>query len=186
MTDDRGARRTRWSAIAAVLLLIAAVLYLGLFQVVDAVERHAFNSGWLPKSTVQLSAGKAYHISVRGGAEVLSKRGEDLTFPQCWWSTDRPGSQSLTVTPVAADSHSLNVVASFVAPVTGPVHVECPPWGAVSVDDSDDSAVDLAGFFLLLAVVCLTAGAALGLSLLRRVASGPPARHAQDGADVGN
>lgn len=180
MSADHQARLIRWSAVAAALSLIAALMYLILFRIADSTEQHAFNRGWLPPEDAALTSGQRYQLSVRGGVDALAKRGVTVTSTQCSWSSDGSTSQPLAVTPLARDSHALNVVAVFVAPISGPVHVECAKWGPVSIDDSDDSGVDVAGFFVLLAIGCLVSGSVLGLSVLHRRSTGPGGRHTLD------
>jgi hypothetical protein len=169
-------RSTGWApaAIAAVLLLIAAVLCFGLSASFKATGRHAYNSSH-PASTVALTAGKQYQLSVRGGRSALTARGLSADQPQCSWSTGNSVAQSVTVSPLPADTRSVNVVATFVAPTTARLHINCATWGAVFVDDSDNSAFDRAGLFLLLGIIALTCGLALGLATLyRRSAASVP------------
>lgn len=164
-TSGQHTGSARPAAIVALLLLIAGGLYLAVFKVADARARHAFNAGWRPPSSVALTAGRTYQISVRGGADALRARQADPTAPRCTWSADSSARQPLQVSPLGADSGALNVVGTFVAPAGGPLHIECAPWGPVSVDDADDSSVDLPGVFVLLSAVTLTAGIALGVGL---------------------
>jgi hypothetical protein len=73
----------------------------------------------------------------------------------------------LSVQLYGPDSKATDAIGTFAAPVTGDVHLDCIGWGAVFVDDADDAGGDLAGLFLVLCVIALTLGAALGLSALR-------------------
>jgi hypothetical protein len=102
---------------------------------------------------------------VRGGVDALTKAHASPSTPQCSWSADGSGLQVLQVT-AAADDKATNVVGTFVAPVSGSIHVECTGWGPVFVDDADDAAGDPSGYFLVLAVVALTLGAALAMSAM--------------------
>ena len=173
MTEKRS---TGWApaAIAAVVLLIAAVLCFGLSASFKATGRHAYNSGQ-PASTFALTAGNQYQLSVRGGRSALTARGLSADQPQCSWSLGNAVAQALTVSPLPADTRSVNVVATFVAPATGRLDIGCATWGAMFVDDSEDSAFDRAGLFLLLGIVTLTCGLALGLATLyRRPAAAVP------------
>ena len=131
-------RSTGWApaAIAAVVLLIAAVLCFGLSASFKATGRHAYNSGQ-PASTFALTAGKQYQLSVRGGRSALTARGLSADQPQCSWSLGNAVAQALTVSPLPADTRSVNVVATFVAPATGRLDIGCATWGAVFVDDSE-------------------------------------------------
>jgi len=159
---------TGWTGVVAVLLLVAAVLFAGVHRVADGSEHHSYNSGSQPASAYQLTAGRQYRLSTRGGLDDLVKRGVNVTSPQCTWSTDTSTSQFLQVTPIGTDARSTHAVASFVAPAGGRLHIDCADFGAISVDDADNATFDLAGLFLVLTVITLTAGAAFGMSALYR------------------
>ena len=70
------------------------------------------------------------------------------------------------MTPLSPDVRATHAIATFTSPVSGNVHVDCAGWGAVYVDDAEDSGWDYAGLFLLLTTISLTAAVALGLSAL--------------------
>jgi hypothetical protein len=155
-------RRATIGGLLALLGLLLCVLY----RVVDGTESHAYSSGTLPPPSVRLTAGNSYLISVRGGANAIVKNGGALNAPQCEWSSGGSPAQPLTVTAYEADTKATNAVGSFVAPVTGPVHVACTGWGAVFVDDADNAPGDVAGWLLLAGVVALTLGGGLAVSAL--------------------
>jgi hypothetical protein len=154
-------------ALCNVLLLVAAALYFALFAVSRSSGHHAYDSGTAP-TTVTLTAGKQYQLAARGGRPALVSRGASADRPQCSWSTGSVVGQPLTVNPLPADSRSVNVVATFVAPISDQVRITCAGWSAVFVDDSNDSPFDRAGLFLLLGTMALAAGLALGLGVLYR------------------
>ncbi len=156
----------RHQGVVAVALLLAGVLFGGLYRVADGLEKHSYNTGAVPPQTVRLTSGHRYQISVPGGRKALEKRGVSAATAQCSLSQDGGASTTLTVTTISADVRPTNALASFVSPVSGQVHLDCGPWGAVYVDDADDSGWDFAGLFLLLTAICLTAGVAFGLSAL--------------------
>ncbi|HEY3091076.1 MAG TPA: hypothetical protein VGJ59_23765 [Jatrophihabitantaceae bacterium] len=156
----------RYRGVIAVVLLLAAVLFGGLYRVADGVEKHSYNSGAVPPDTVQLTQGRTYQISVPGGRKALAKRGISTSVAQCSVTLRSGVSQNLTVTPLSNDVRPTNALATFVAPVSGSVHLDCGPWGAVYVDDADNTGWDYAGLFLLLTAICLTLAVALGLSAL--------------------
>lgn len=169
-------RRATIGALLVVLGLLLGVLY----RVVDGTESHAYSSGTLPPPSVHLTAGNSYLISVRGGADAITRSGGVLNAPQCEWSSDGSPAQALTVTAYASDTKATNAVGSFIAPVTGQVHIACAGWGAVFVDDADNAPADVAGWLLCAAVVALTVGGGLAVSALRAAsdqrASGPDRR----------
>ncbi len=148
----------------AVGLVIAAVLFAGLYRVANGVEKHSYNAGAVPPMTVSLTAGHIYEISVPGGRKALQDRGVSASQAQCSWSQGAQTEQVLTVTVLSADVRPTHAIATFVAPVSGEVHIDCAGWGAVYVDDADNSGWDYAGLFLVLTAVFLTLGVALGLS----------------------
>jgi hypothetical protein len=164
------------SAVAATGFIIAALLFGALYRIVSGTEHHAFAPGAVAPGTVHLTQGKNYMLSVAGGVKDLQARGLDVATPQCEWSVGGGASQALTVTPAGASTKAVDVVATFDAPYTGDVHVDCLGWGPIFVDDADNSAPDAAGWLLLLATVSLTAGVGLGLAALR--AAGPRSERA--------
>jgi hypothetical protein len=161
-----GAFVMRRRGVLAVVLLLAAVLFGGLYRVADGAEKHSYNAGAVPPQTVKLTSGHQYEISVPGGRNALAKRGISAKAAECSLSPDGGSSTPLTVSPISDDVRPTNALATFVSPVSGRVHLDCGQWGAVYVDDADDSGWDFAGLFLVLTAICLTCGLALGLSAL--------------------
>ncbi len=148
----------------AVGLIIAAVLFAGLYRVANGVEKHSYNTGAVPPMTVSLTAGHSYEISVPGGRKALQDRGISASQAQCSWSQGAQTEQVLAVTALSADVRPTHAIATFVSPASGQIHIDCAGWGAVYVDDADNAGWDYAGLFLVLTAVCLTLGVALGLS----------------------
>jgi len=165
-------------AIVSGALLLASVAFLGLWQVTDDSQSHAYNRGAMPPTMVALTAGKQYQISTAEGPEALAARHTNTLKDACTWSEGGSAPQTLAVTPVASDSRSTHVVATFIAPASGDLHIACPAWGAVWVDNADDAPTDLAGLFLLLGVITLTSGVILGMTALYRRSLEPAGRHA--------
>ncbi|HEY3632971.1 MAG TPA: hypothetical protein VGL21_18860 [Jatrophihabitantaceae bacterium] len=161
-----GAWVIRHRGVLAVALLLGAVLFGGLFRVADGAERHSYNSGATPPDTVRLTAGHKYEVSVPGGRKALQKRGVETTSGQCSVTQDGGVAVPLAITVLSPDVRPTNALGNFVAPIGGRVHIDCGSWGAVFVDDSDDSSWDFAGLWLVLAAIFLTGGVALGLSAL--------------------
>ncbi|MDT4945795.1 MAG: hypothetical protein QOH14_2528 [Pseudonocardiales bacterium] len=154
----------------AVGLLIAGLVCAALFRIVSGTEHHAYSSGAVPPASSGVTAGNTYHLSVPGGVQALQKRGASVAAAQCTWSTGGSANQVLTATPEGAGTKATNVVASFIAPYTGDIHVDCAGWGAMYIDDADNSPADSSGWFLVLAVVTLTLGVGMALSSLRSAA----------------
>jgi hypothetical protein len=161
------ARATR-GTLAAVALLVG-VTCAGLAWVFSATESHAYTHGPAPQ-VVHLSSGRQYLLSVPGGYRALVKRANVLT-PQCTYTpqpTDGAAATlPLAVEPFGADTKATNAVGSFVAPMTGDLRIECLGWGAVYVDDADDSSFDMSTLLVAVASVALFVAVGLGLSALR-------------------
>lgn len=161
------ARATR-AALAAVALLVG-VTCAGLAWVFAATESHAYAHGPAPQ-TVRLTSGRQYLLSVPGGYRALVNRANVQT-PQCTYTPQSPdggaATLALSVNPFGADTKATNAVADFIAPTSGDVHIECLGWGAVYVDDADDSGFDVATLLVAVASVTLLAAVGLGLSALR-------------------
>jgi hypothetical protein len=154
-------------AAVATALLVSGLIFAALFRIVSGTEHHAYSSGAVPPASAHLTAGNTYLLSVPGGVHALQKRGVDVTTAQCSWSVGGSASQALTATAAGASTKATNAVASFIAPYTGDIHVDCSGWGAMYIDDADDTPADTAGWFLVLATVALTLGAGLAVSAAR-------------------
>lgn len=170
-------------AVVGGALLLSSFAFLGLWQIADDSQNHAYNPGAMPPTMVALTAGKQYQLSTADGPEALAAQHRNTVRDACTWSEGGSAPQNLAVTPVASDSRSTHVVATFIAPASGDLHIACPVWGAVWVDDADDAPTDLAGLFLLLGVITLTSGVILGLTALYRRSAEPAGRHARDDLD---
>jgi hypothetical protein len=101
-----------------------------------------------------LSAG----LPLSGGASGSSP---DL---ECAWNSAGFAAQPLRTTPESSDTKATDVIGSFVAPVTGRIHVDCQHWGSVFVPDADDASGDPSGWLLLLASLLLLVGGGTALS----------------------
>ena len=172
------ARSVAVAAIVSGALLLLSIAFLGLWQIADDSQSHAYNPGAVPPTMVALTASKQYQISTVGGTEALAARRTNTLKDACTWSEGGSAPQTLAVTPLASDSRSTHVVATFTAPASGDLHIACPIWGAVWIDNADDAPTDLAGLFLLLGVITLTSGVILGLTALYRRSGEPAGRHA--------
>jgi hypothetical protein len=87
---------------------------------------------------------------------------------ECRYTTPgQPGTAPLTVTPEGPGTKYETTVGTFVAPLTGRIHVDCSSWGAMFVPNSDDHSTDFSGWALLASVILLTIGAALAMGEIR-------------------
>jgi hypothetical protein len=149
----------------AVVVLLAGLVCWSLSRIISVTEHHAYSVNASAPSTVRVTAGQTYQLSVPGGLDELTKKHEPTSLPQCQWSMDGTALQDLPVT-VVGDDKATNVVGSFTAPQSGRISVECAAWGSVFVDDADGAQKDPAGFLLVLSIVAFTVGVGLGLSAL--------------------
>ena len=148
-------------------LIIAAVLLGALYRILSGTEHHAFAKGAVAPNAAHVTHGHTYLLSVRGGVAGLRARRVDVNRAQCQWSVGGSASQALIVSAAGESTKATNVVATFVAPYTGDLRVDCLGWGPMFIDDADDATGDTAGWFLLLATIALTVGVAVGLAALR-------------------
>lgn len=153
-------------AAVAVVLVAIGLFCCGMFRVLSQSEHKSYASGSAPQ-TVHLTSGTQYILSTRGGTKALLDRGVDVTNPNCTWSVGGTEAQSLTVSPAGSSAKGTNAVATFVAPFTGDLHIECTNFGDVFVDDADNAGPDKAGWFLMAGVVALLIGGGLGVSAAR-------------------
>lgn len=149
------------------MLLVLGILLGGLYRVTSGTERHAYAPGAVPPSSVHVTVGHTYMISVPGGVAALQDHGLSPSGLTCEWSAGGSAAQVLSVQLYGPDAKATDAIGTFGAPVTGDIHIDCIGWGTVFVDDADHARGDLAGLFLVLCVIALTLGAALGLSALR-------------------
>ena len=155
-------------AVAAIVLVVAGLMFCGMYRLTAGTERHSYSPGAVPPATVRLTEGRTYELSVPGGVKALKAQGQDVASPTC--SYTRPGettSSELTVQAEGADTKATNTVATFSSPVTGVVNVDCQGWGPMFVDDANDRSPDVAGWFLVVGIAMLVVGVPLALSVLR-------------------
>jgi hypothetical protein len=159
--------RTRLAAPATLLVLLGLFLF-GLAKVVSAGEHHSYVAGATAPSAVRVTEGRSYEISVHGGVPSLLARGVDIKTPQCTWSIGSAQAQALQVSPENDDTKATNTVASFVAPASAQISIDCAGWGSLFVDDADNAPGDIAGTLLIGGIIALTIGALLALSAARQ------------------
>jgi hypothetical protein len=157
------------SAALAIGLIALAALFAVLYRLDNSRENHSYNAGATPPANVRLTMGKTYEISTPGGLPSLTDRGVNPASLNCNYTPVVGSStQQLAITALGNDSRTTHAVATFTAPVSGLVHIECRALIATFIDDADNVSGDPAGFFLLLCTIALTVGAMLGLSVLYR------------------
>jgi hypothetical protein len=164
----------RTGAVGVALVLVGAGLWL-VARLVAGTQPHSYGDGPPPES-VQLVAGHTYTLAIRGGVAAAQNFGVVPSTLRCNVASPQIGERPLTVNAEPSDTKAINQIATFVAPVTGRVHVNCPGRAAVFVDDAADAPADYKGLALLLATIALTVGIPLTLSairILRRDQSGP-------------
>jgi hypothetical protein len=160
-------RESSRKAIAAAVLLILGLGCGGLYRLVSGGEQHSYTAGGLPAAGAHITAGQTYLLSVHGGVRTLADRGLDPASIQCEYVSVGSVAQRLAIVAESQDTKAANAFASFTAPFTGPVSVDCLGLGAAFIDDADNAPADLAGWYLVLAVLALTTGVALALSAMR-------------------
>jgi hypothetical protein len=154
--------------LVSVILLVFGAVFFFLYLVLNGSEHHSFNTGATAPSSVHITEGKVYEISTPGGVVGLQHRGLDPNSISCSY-TEIGGGQptALTIVSLGADTRTTHAVSTFVAPVTGDVHLDCSELtGGVFVDDADNAAGDPAGLFLLLATIAAALAVPLGMSFL--------------------
>ena len=181
--------------VVAVAALLIGLAGLGVWRVASGSQNLPFDDGAAPPTSVTVRKDVTYSLAVPGGVNAMVARGvpvrstagQEVPALQCTWSSTGPNGSSglaLDVTAESTTTKAENTVAHFVAPITGRIHVDCAGWGAMFVPDSDDRSNDFAGLALLVAVIALTLGAAVGLGELRRATERARQRRAEtDDAD---
>lgn len=155
----------RKRGILAVLLIALAIVFFVLYAFANRTETHSFNAGHSPPHTVRVTQGKQYEISTPDGVPGLVKRGLDPSAVTCTYQTPGGTSAPLSVSSLGSSTRATHAVATFTAPMTGEIQVQCQPLiRGTFVDDADDGAADPAGLFMLLGTISLGLGVPLGLS----------------------
>lgn len=163
--------RSRRAALAIGLILIG-LLSLGLWRVISGSEHQPFAVGASPAESYAVHEGDTYSLAVPGGVSALLKQGipkingqdGDTVGLTCSWSVNGSGSQALSINVESVDTKATTTVAHFSAPVSGNMTVTCEGWGRMFIPDATSGSSDPSGWFLLLSIITLTIGAALGLS----------------------
>jgi hypothetical protein len=155
-------------------MLLLGLAAFGLWRVLSGSEELPFAKGATPPSTVAVTSGHVYSLAVPGGVPAMRDHGVPLRADgtalvlECRYTTPgQPGTAPLTVTPEGPGTKYETTVGTFVAPLTGRIHVDCSSWGAMFVPNSDDHSTDFSGWALLASVILLTIGAALAMGEIR-------------------
>jgi hypothetical protein len=169
----------------AVVLVALAALFAVLYSIDNSRESHSYNRGATPPTTVHITSGRQYEISMPGGPSALTARVGATAALNCNYSQlGGSSTNALETTRLGSDTRTTHAVGTFIASVTGLVHIECRSLSSTFVDDADDVSGDPAGFFLLLATICLSLGVMLGLSALYRY-YGPRGRDPESDGSAG-
>lgn len=167
----------------AIALLILGLACAALFRVLAGTEHHSYSSGAVAPQTWHLTQGKVYQLAVPGGVRALERRGIDVTAPRCTYAPTGAPVRSLSVTAEGSGTKATNVLATFVAPESGDIHVDCLGWGALFIDDADSATADLSGWMLVASVLALTGGFGLGVSALRSAGGDPDGQRGDEEID---
>lgn len=181
------------AVIAAVLLLVGCAA-MGLWRVLSGTEAQPFAQGATPPSSAQVTIARTYSLAVPGGVRAMLARGvprtggssAQLISLQCSWSSPGARGQTLSVSAESITTKAENTVGHFVAPLSGRIHVDCDGWGAMFIPDSDDAPADASGWALWIAIVTLTAGGAVALSVARTARGSSRGAHAVDRSAEGS
>lgn len=174
----------RTGSVGVALVVLGAGLWL-VARLVAGTEPHTYADGPPPES-VYLVRGHTYTLAIRGGVVAEQNLGVSPSTLRCNVASPQVGERPLTVRPEPSGSKAVNQIGTFVAPVSGRVHVSCAGLAGVFVDDAAAAPADHAGLALLLATIALTLGVPLSLSALRSSRSGRSGQHDQveRGVDV--
>jgi hypothetical protein len=160
--------------VVAVALLLIGLATFGLWRVLSGSEDLPFAQGATPPSTVAVTSGHSYSLAVPGGVRAMHDHGVPLRVDgstlvlTCRYTTPgQPGTVALSVSPEGLGSKYETTVGTFVAPISGRIHVDCSGWGAMFVPNSDDHSTDFSGWALLASIITLTIGAALTMTEIR-------------------
>jgi hypothetical protein len=172
--EEPSSRPQAARVVLTVALLLLGLAAFGLWRVLSGSEDLPFAKGATPPSTVSVTSGHVYSLAVPGGVSAMRDSGVPLRADgsalvlECRYTTPgEPGTVPLTVTPEGPGTKYETTVGTFVAPVTGRIHVDCSSWGAMFVPNSDDHSTDFSGWALLASIVLLTFGAALAMAQIR-------------------
>lgn len=178
MTDPRRGPAAR--LVAGALLVLLGLASWALYAATSSGRPQAYSHGGQPRQYVRLVAGDTYRIAIPGGVQRAQALGVVVDKLRC--TAARPGQAAavLRMSAESTDTTAINDIASFVSPLTGPVHVECAGLGTVFVANAADARFDWSGVWLVLASAALLVGLPLVLSGLRAATTRPAAEEPAD------
>ena len=156
----------RFGLAGAVLVVIGLVLCV-VYRYTAGDEPHSYAAGAVAPYDVGVTQGRVYYVAIHRGIDAEQELGLVPAALTCSYSVQPGVNSPLALTAEPSTSKAINVIATFVAPVTGRVHISCARLPAVFVDDADDAPADRSGLYLLLGVIALGVGVPLLLSGLR-------------------
>lgn len=155
-------------AFAGLVLLFAGLVFWGISRYIAGGEVHSFSPGAVAPTYVHVTAGRTYSVAVPGGVQTLMSQGRPIKSVQCTVNQQSQAPAPLPLTLESDTTKATDRIATFVAPSTALIHVDCPGLNQVFVDNADGQAHDSSGLWLVLASIALTVGLPLTLSVLRR------------------
>ncbi|MGI8678266.1 MAG: hypothetical protein ACR2LX_06175 [Jatrophihabitans sp.] len=166
-----------WLAFAGIVLTVLGLGLWVFYRIGVGDERHSFAPGASAPGTVLVHKGGTYSIGVHGGVLTTHARKVDIENLACEITPAAGATMQLAIAAEPSDTKALDQVATFVSPVSGRVHVDCPGLPAVFVDDAVDAGTDYSGTWLLLASASLAVGLPMLLSVARRPRSAVAGSH---------
>lgn len=161
-------RRARLGAVAvSAALVIGGLAAWALYVQTSRNEPTAYAREGKPPAYVQVRAGEDYRIAVPGGVATEAQAGIAPESLRCLAAQPGKTAGALNIIYENADTKATNDIASFVAAVSGRLHVTCIGLGTVYVSNAENVPFDWSGVWLVLASLALLIGTALVLSLLR-------------------
>ena len=131
----------------AIVLLALAVLFAVLYRIENSREDHSYNSGATPPVNVHITAGQTVRDLDSGRPEGADRPDRQLGAAELQLhrrSTAARPSRS-TRRGSTTSTRTTHAVGTFIAPVTGLVHIECRALPSTFIDDADNVSGDPAG-----------------------------------------
>lgn len=166
MSDSRPT--TSRKAFAGLVLVFCGLVFWGVSRYAASGESHSFAPDIAAPTYVQVTAGRTYSLAVPGGVQAAATQGVAAKAVRCAVNRQDSPPTPLQTTLEADTTKATDRIATFVAPMSGLIHVNCSGLSPVYVDNADGRAEDPSGLWLVLASVALAVGFPLTLSVLRR------------------
>jgi Na+-transporting methylmalonyl-CoA/oxaloacetate decarboxylase gamma subunit len=160
------------------VLLILAVLAFGMSRVLADGGNHAYDPEGTPAGAYELTKGRTYQLSTRGGVGDLQGHGVIGSGSDVRCSAEGTDETSTPLTVDAStDDRDLHVFGTFTAPASGRFVVTCEETGPVFVDDANNSERDYPAVLVVLSsALALVAVIAIMSGLYRRIEPDPATR----------